>query len=187
MSKNLETSQSMLTKEELTRQMSALRKQVHDEIDKELDERVRINPYPTDREVVMGAFREQLETQVRDALEIMNDKGYQTCSSGFYGNNRQVIDGDFTIDESTESMLNNIGVSIKRTRSGYTSIEFSPTTTSLVDIKEKWDEIARLLPTPTSGKRASHPWITDATVIWREKYTTPERVRTVMQSLVRST
>jgi hypothetical protein len=51
----------------------------------EEDARLKDNPTPTEEELYMGAFKEWLEPQVRDAIPEMYRKGYGTVSSGFHG------------------------------------------------------------------------------------------------------
>lgn len=51
----------------------------------ELKDRLTHDPVPTAEEWNMGAYKEELEPQVRDAAMAMRLKGYNTGSSGFWG------------------------------------------------------------------------------------------------------
>jgi hypothetical protein len=146
--------------------MAKLREQVHIEIDQSVAERLKSAPLPTDTEVMIGAYLEELEPQVRDAILVMYQKGYQTESSGFYlrdNDEAQVIDGYFDIDEETEEKLKGIGVRVVRgTMGDRTAIEFTPETADIGAMKRKWDEIAAVLPdrgTPAFSSGGSEQWL----------------------------
>lgn len=108
---------------------------------------------PTEEELRMGVFREQLELPVRNALFVMNRKGYATSNSGFWGktSNEQRIAGFFDIDEATKKRFLDIGVVVlppnpNDGKRGQTSIIFYPKSTDLFEMKKKWDEVAEILP-----------------------------------------
>lgn len=47
---------------------ASLRKRVHEQQMIEIAERIRTNPQPTDEELAIGAFAEEIEPQARDAV-----------------------------------------------------------------------------------------------------------------------
>lgn len=100
----------------LRRRFVWLRQRVHQSMKKEEQARLKENPTPTEEELYMGAFREWLEPQVRDAIIEMYRKGYATQTSGFHGTKPelQMIDGYFSIDQKTKEMLEGMGVEVLR-------------------------------------------------------------------------
>lgn len=110
----------------------------------ELKDRLTNSPTPTAEELNMGAYKEELEPQVRDAAMAMRLKGYNTGSSGFWGYDHvdQAMDVATPIDDTTLTCLaeHNIWVSDGR-------IHFAPEQPSdLESIKKTWDMIADILP-----------------------------------------
>lgn len=155
---------------------SELRKQSHEQIERETAERVKANPKPSEEEINAGAFPEMLEPQVRDAIFEMRKKGYATESSGFGGKTGEVqsMDGYFEIDAKTEQALRDMGVDVLRDQGfgpAYSFIRFSPDKSDLGTIKAKWDAVARLLP--DSGRQAE-PSISGHAEEFLTKYA-PER------------
>src|SRR5258706_2578818 len=76
-----------------------LRKHVHKEMQDRLNARLDAgNWQPTDFELEIDAYEEEIEPQVLGAVKTLNQKGYKTASSGFYGTHSeyQAIDGPFT-------------------------------------------------------------------------------------------
>lgn len=139
----------------LQRQLGELREKVHIEMKKEIKERLENNPKPTEKEIRMAAFKEELEPQVRDAVSKFYKKGYSTKSSGFYGEKSelQAIDGYFYVDENTEKEIEKLGARVLRglafgvpKRRYITQIGFYPKEADLQKIKQKWDAIANVLP-----------------------------------------
>lgn len=112
----------------------------------ELQERLTNNPTPTDEEWNMGAYKEELEPQVRDAIMLMRKKGYNTGSSGFWGHEvEQAMDVATAIDDNSLARLadHNIEVAVSATR----TIRFKPKDRgNLQSIKKTWDMIADILP-----------------------------------------
>lgn len=157
-----------------------LRKKIHEQIKEETKERIKNNPHPTEREIMVGAFREMIEPQVRDALFEFNRKGYSTESSGFSGNGElQSLDGYFEIDETTKQKLEAIDVQVLKGKDfgrlyeseGYTYIQFKPEDADINKIKEKWNEIASLLP---SKEKPMLPSISGGSEDFRKQYA-PQR------------
>ncbi|PIR78657.1 MAG: hypothetical protein COU28_00280 [Candidatus Magasanikbacteria bacterium CG10_big_fil_rev_8_21_14_0_10_36_16] len=134
----------------------ALRKQVNLGTDAETEKRIQENPHPTDEEILIGAFREMIDPQVRDALFEFYHKGYNTECSGFCGKYGEIqsIDGYFEIDENTKRKIEALGGKILKGKDfgipyqseQYTYVTFKPTTASLKEMKKKWNEIANILP-----------------------------------------
>lgn len=129
-----------------------LQRKCHEKSALETEQRIWSEKPPTEEEVRMGIFREELEWQVRDAVFAMNRKGYRTVMSGFNGRreNEQYIDGFFEIDPETMRKLNEIGVHVAppdpEKHLAVTTITFRPAIPDMKTIKSKWDEIAALLP-----------------------------------------
>lgn len=110
----------------------------------ELGVRIANNPTPTDEEWNMGAYKEELEPQVRDAAMSMRKKGYNTGSSGFWGRDHieQVMDVATPIDDNTKARLAEHNIEVTNT-----GIRFTPESPSnLESVKETWDLIADILP-----------------------------------------
>mgnify|MGYP001585050480 FL=1 len=135
-------------------QFSELRKRVHKESHENLEKRLKENPTPSEQELMVGAFREEIESQVREALFAINQKGYATESSGFGGTygEIQAIDGYFLIDAETRKKLSDIAVSVVTDsekgwwRKNYTTISFKPKAPTLENIAAVWKQIADVLP-----------------------------------------
>ncbi len=110
----------------------------------ELKDRLAKNPEPSDEEVSMGVYVEELEPQIRDAVLELRRKGYNTGSSGFWGYDHagQAMDIATPIDDKTKARLAEHMVDV--TDMG---IRFNPDNPSNVDeIKKTWDLIANILP-----------------------------------------
>lgn len=136
-----------------TKQISQkLRWRAHKQCLKELKERIVRKPKPTKEELFLGAYIEMLEPQIRNAVRVINRRGYTSWSSGFYGI-KQCIDGFFTIDLKAKDDLKRIGVSVREEKNGYTMIEFSSKAKRLNEIKKTWDVVARILP----KRKPGHP------------------------------
>lgn len=126
---------------------------------------------------MLGAFREMIEPQVRDAVSECQRKGYPTESSGFGGEFDQIqsLDGYFKIDEETKKKIEALDAKVlTRKELGlpgeseqYTCIQFQPSHPDINEIKEKWDAIAALLP-PKAGPR--QPSISGGAEDFRKQY-----------------
>src|SRR5712691_6839335 len=93
----------------------ALRSEVHRQMETKIQARLdEGRDRPTDLELELDAFEEEIEPQVLTAVKIMNRKGYTTISSGFAGDygERQQIDGPFFVDDATKERLAFMGVSV---------------------------------------------------------------------------
>ena len=152
-SEGLERKQSR--QEQLRWQFVQLRKSVHESMKAEEETRLRENPRPTEQELYMGAFREWLEPQVRDAMFEMFRKGYATQSSGFHGTKcqHQTVDGYFTIDDQTKSVLKAMGVEVlggadfgAPLNTHICILRFTGAEPSVEALKKQWDTIAAALP-----------------------------------------
>jgi hypothetical protein len=144
------------TKKETLREQSAeLRRLVHLSMKAQEEIRLKENPQPTEEELYMAAFKEWLEPQVRDAISEMYKKGYPTQSSGFHAEepDLQIVDGYFTIDQTTKRVLEQMGVEVFRgadiglpRNKLITMLRFRAKGPSLNTIKHQWDVIAMALP-----------------------------------------
>jgi hypothetical protein len=131
-----------------------LRTSSHAEMERDLAKRLKENPYPTDHELRIGAFDEEIEPQMREALKELYAKGYFTESSGFGGidgEEIQQIDGYFEIDPQTEEKLKALGAWVTREHMDYyhstlTRIEFKTDEPDMQKIAEKWKEVIDVLP-----------------------------------------
>jgi len=127
-----------------------LRKEVHSEGEKEFKKRILENPEPDEEELLAGTYRDEIEPQVRKAVFLMREKGYNTYESGFYGLNLQrigVSDNSFEkiilppeiIEEASKKEIDITVASdaIELFFNKYVSLE---------EIKKIWDDIADFLP-----------------------------------------
>jgi hypothetical protein len=152
-------------------------------------------PQYTAEEKKLECYLQELEPQVREAVRILNQKGYHTTNSGFMWHlnvllgisepsneelEYQYIEGHFKLDPQTIAQLSAIGVEViykrreleswmvkardmaKQEETFYKeefdpldliTIRFKPEEVNLVKIKEKWDEIATLLPPVQMSKK----------------------------------
>lgn len=128
---------------------------------KKVQERKQKNPKPTKIEIQMGAFVEEIEPQVVDAVIEFNKKGYATDRSGFANKiDQQMIEGDFKLTPQDEEKLKKLGVMVESNPTGYTKIVFSPKNADVKSIKGEWKKISAAIqsrkkqPDPTMTKRA---------------------------------
>jgi len=134
----------------------------------DVKKRIATNPKPTSVESNIGVFVEMLEPQVRSAVLELNRKGYTTDVSGFMGQaDSQIIDGDFTIDETVQALLRKEGVTIETNHSGYTRLQFWPEEADITKIRKKWDKLVSLFP--NKGVKSS-PSMTSNARLFRRKY-----------------
>jgi hypothetical protein len=172
---NAANAKSQLT---IRRQFARLRLRVHRSMKLEEGTRMRERPRPTEQELYMGAFKEWLEPQVRAAVVEMNKKGYATQSSGFHGTKceLQMIDGLFTIDESTKNALHSMGVEVLRgadiglpKNKVITIIRFRATDhPSINKMSIQWDAVAAVLPEKSFPREIRS--ISDQAETFREQY-----------------
>lgn len=115
----------------------------------ELQRRVENDPLPTPDEIRMGAYVEEIEPQVRDAVMLMRKKGYNTMSSGFEGRQHEVqsIAFDGPVSNSEAERLREHGFVVETTLTGENTITFSPDNPlDLKAMKDTWDWLAGTLP-----------------------------------------
>lgn len=158
-----------------------LRQMVLVSADNALKKRLRENPNPNEDELRIGCFVEELEEQCRDAIVLINKKGYSGESSGFMGDNcvMQMLDGYFDVEHKTKERLRGVGVDVLKGKDVdlpgssdyYSYIRFKANRADLNDIKAKWDSIATALP----DKQTKVISISGASVQFRKKYA-PERI-----------
>lgn len=127
---------------------SESRSNAHIQVYEDLKERIANNPEPTEEELNMGAYVEEIEPQARDAIIELRRKGYQTQSSGFYGRNNELqsVDGPMNIDEKTAEQLKLNGYEVEARPDGYTVIVFEPDSYDLDVLKNRWGALASALP-----------------------------------------
>jgi len=138
--------------EKILKAFSDLSLEVHRQGEKQLEDRLGSNPVPTADDLNLGFYVEDLEWPVRDAVLTFRHKGYNTYWSGFgtRGDEYQDIRGYFNLDGETVKKLKTIGVEVKN--SGFSDdsmhcfIEFKPSDPDPLKIKQKWDQIAEILP-----------------------------------------
>lgn len=176
----------------LNDQWQQLREETVTRTESELTSRIHTNPHPTELETRIGAFIEELEPQVRNAVETMAKKGYTTASSGFYGPHGEIqqIDGPFTIDPEIRAALSELGVYVKtgeelgfpRLGAEYSGIGFYPATPDLPAITEMWDRVVAMLPQKDATTVAS---ISGGAEDFRRQYA-PERTDIELLALKRN-
>lgn len=138
---------------------SQLRDAVYEGMYSELQDRAANNPTPTEQEMRMGAYKEEIEPQARDAVMSMRDKGYNTSSSGFGdpadGHETQQLTLRTPLSAETETTLKAQGFSVENislkqkdnTESNLTNITFQPNNPmNLGEMKSRWDQLAGMLP-----------------------------------------
>jgi hypothetical protein len=103
--------------------------------------------HPNKIELILGLLAEELEPQVKQAIFILNKKGYSTDASGFMNDpSDQMIEGDFQLEENTINELQIIGVQVETNPSGYSRLQFKAREANIIKIKKHWQKIASLLP-----------------------------------------
>lgn len=110
----------------------------------ELKDRLTHNPVPTEEELNIGAYVEELEPQVRAAVVVLRNKGYNTGSSGFWGEGHidQVMNIATPIDNNTRARLAEHDIRVTDGK-----IHFTPEQPSNLEaVKQTWDMIADIVP-----------------------------------------
>jgi hypothetical protein len=136
----------------LEAQLLQLREFIIEKSQEATGERLKNNPQKTELEVGMGCYAEELEEQVRDAVILMNKKGYKTFWSGWelpLGAGGQVIKGFFKIEDNYVKELNKIGVTVEQVNDGkddICEISFITDSPDTDKIKSIWDKVASILP-----------------------------------------
>lgn len=115
----------------------------------EVKKRIKNNPYATPDEYALGIYREQLETQVRDAVFEFFRKGYRPIGSGFYdlaqGTQAIILDENGVDMDLVKKILPDSVVVAQG--NGEIKIIFRPKNgASIQDLKSIWDKIAYLIP-----------------------------------------
>lgn len=127
---------------------SESRTQAHLQVYSDLKNRIAENPEPTEEELDMGAYVEEIEPQARDAIIELRRKGYQTQSSGFYGHEDELqnVDGPMHLDNETAESLIKQGYEVAVDQEGYTMIVFQPNSYDVDELKAQWYALASSLP-----------------------------------------
>lgn len=151
--------------------LQKLRRRTHELARRDLEMRLKRNPVPTEEELSMGAFVENLEPQVRDAVVLMRRKGYTTASSGFASFDLQAMilqTPDFTdLTDDERAELKELGVDVSKDDG---SFSFRCERADIGAIKTQWDKIANALPNlGRSAPDADH----GAAESFRKKYGRP--------------
>lgn len=128
-----------------------MRDDVVEKTKEEIQDRKEENPKATKKEMQLGAYKEMIEPQVRDAVFKLREKGYNTESSGFDYPGRQLL--SFEANDYLEQFDEKEDLREKLKQEGI-GLSFSPTTISfklegkfdMEKIKETWDKIASKLP-----------------------------------------
>jgi hypothetical protein len=134
---------------ELSFDSRRLRHRVHEEMEREKERRLEENPAPTDVELSLGVYIEDIEPHVRDAVLELRKKGYSTRGSGFNSYNMQSVyldlgHPDFAdIPKEVREKLEDLGA--KFDKEGR-QITFACSEIDLGKMKAKWDEIVAELP-----------------------------------------
>ncbi len=127
-----------------------LRSETLKKMDKEVAERRARNPKASDEELDMGAYIEQIEPQVREAVLILRRKGYNAYLSGFSDFDSQAISftgerlRDFIVPEKLRDELRMRDAELI-VEPGAVKIRFSRFH-GLEEIGEMWDKVAHALP-----------------------------------------
>jgi hypothetical protein len=132
-----------------------LRQSAHADMARARAERIVHNPAPTSEEYAMGAFIEDIEPQVRDAVQVLRQKGYNTTTSGFSDFHHQVIGfADFhgdDFDAATRERLAVLGVTIEDRQNAFACSHADGV--DLDQLRDRWNAIAIALP--DRGHRAA--------------------------------
>lgn len=124
-----------------------LRYRIKQKMDANITTRLSTKPIMNEVESRLGVFLEMLEPQVRDAVVVLNQKGYSTDASGFMNQvEGQMIEGDFRLSDETLRELEVEGVIAETNPSGYTRLQFRPDIADVRRIKQKWNRIASIIP-----------------------------------------
>lgn len=149
-----------------------LRREVHESQQAELTNRLAANPVPTSEELSLGAFLENVEPQVRNAVRVFHSKGYGTASSGFGDFHYQTVifDNDYfaDLDPTVRQKLEAMGIKVSDHM-----LYFPVEKIDLDTIKSTWDAIAELLP--DLGHPAPDSSVSSAQS-FRQKYSRPKDV-----------
>ncbi|GAC1501004.1 MAG: hypothetical protein NVS1B10_04960 [Candidatus Saccharimonadales bacterium] len=120
-----------------------------------VEQRLANNPIPDEFEKSLGVFVEDLDIQVRDAVVMFNNKGYQTTESGFtFGGAIQAIVGNYILGEETKTDLADIGMNVFTIPTEHqTIIAYKPEYASIGHMKRLWDWTADILPDLTQPQQ----------------------------------
>lgn len=137
------------------------RNDVHQALQAEFKRRLAEHPEPTDEEVGMGIYIEQLEPHVRDAVRVMRRKGYVTKGSGFSEFDAEITyldrdkDSFANLDSATTQAIATLGARVIHKGNG---ISFSSKGMDMEALKRKWDAIAAALPDKGSPAPQMEPY-----------------------------
>jgi hypothetical protein len=143
-----------------------LRGKIVERTHEEIDRREKEGPPPDAEELALGAFREAIEPQARDAVMALRAKGYTTTSSGFAGGDWQGVffaeDISQTLQPETVKALADEGVEINGRSMTFHAVEINQQA-----MKDQWDKIVALIPDRGSPAAPSNTPIAES---FRNKY-----------------
>lgn len=129
---------------------SRIRRTALDNMNMELERRLKENPVPTKEELAMGAYLEKIEPQVREAVLVLRSKGYSTYYSGFDGfGDEQIVKLEAPILPTNEILklvpaLAELGAKLQVSNS---EISFQlEREVSITELTELWAKIAAAVP-----------------------------------------
>jgi len=150
---------------------AVLRKQTLGKMQTEIKERKQTNPRPSGDELLMGAYIEQIEPQVREIVLNLGKKGYTTYESGFgdFDSQRISFTGEplaqFSFPEELKKDLARAGIELIVKPN---SLEFKFSQFKDLDkIKGLWRKVESAIP--NLGKTAE-PNNTQAAKLFRQKF-----------------
>lgn len=134
----------------------------------EIEDRKKNGPSPDAEELALGAFREAIEPQVRDAVMALRAKGYNTTLSGFVGGDCQGVffaeDVSQVLSPEIITVLAREGVEVDGNKLTFHVIQIDEKA-----IKDQWDKIVALIPDCGFQAAPSNLPIAES---FRQKYST---------------
>lgn len=124
-----------------------LRKHMHEEMERECEEREKTNSTPTEAELRLGVYLEEIEPTLREVVQIFTQKGYTTENSGFEGkkHTQQFLAGEGHLTDEEKGAVESTGAHAENQKWGW-EISFSANTPDAKEIKAQWDRIAEVMP-----------------------------------------
>jgi hypothetical protein len=143
-----------------------LRKEAIARSNADLASRLMANPYASEEELRAGVYKEALEPQVREAVFVFRNKGYNTFESGFrelavggqYVGFRKDQNDPLKVDtEALNEKFKGKGIDVKfyEEDDRYTLSLSSSANLSLEEWRQIWAEVADAVPTREVGKSIS--------------------------------
>lgn len=155
---------------ELMSHYAILRRQMHDQMLDELQQRRQTNSVPTAEELQMGAYIEQIEPHVRGTVLNLRRKGYSTYISGFSRDDQVIGFENDELDpenfpDDVRDTLYRLGVEIFISPR---SIKLHiPTKLNADELRSVWEHVEQALP---DRGAPAEPTRLRAAELFREKY-----------------